>query len=245
MIKTRLLRFGILALLTTVVYAYADQDSKAPVRTESASQSPSKTVHTAGQGDPEQPGVTVRNPRYRLRYGDSIELKFPITPEFDQTVAVQPDGFISLLQVDDLHVEGKTKSELIEALRKAYGRILHEPEIMARLLEFEKPYFVAGGEVKNPGKYDMNGGITVAQAVNIAGGITTSAKHSQVYLFRRVSDEWTQVTEVDIKSMFNKADLTEDLHLQPGDLVYVPKSRIAKMKEFLPRIPLVVHLPGL
>jgi len=180
-----------------------------------------------------------------LRYGDSIELKFPVTPEFDQTVAVQPDGYISLLQLDDLHVEGKTKSELIEALRKAYGRILREPEIMARLLEFEKPYFVAGGEVKNPGKYDMNGGITVAQAVNIAGGITTSAKHSQIYLFRRVSDEWTQVTQVDIKKMFNKADLSEDLHLQPGDLVYVPKSTIAKIREFLPRIPLVVHLPGL
>jgi polysaccharide export outer membrane protein len=245
MIEIRILRFGVLALLTTAMYGFAAQDSKAPVGTEGASQGPSQAVHTAGQGDTNQPSVTVRNPRYRLRYGDSIELKFPITPEFDQTVAVQPDGYISLLQLDDLHVEGKTKSELIEALRKSYGRILHEPEIMARLLEFEKPYFVAGGEVKNPGKYDMNGGITVAQAVSIAGGITTSAKHSQIYLFRRVSDEWTQVTEVDIKSMFNKADLTEDLHLQPGDLVYVPKSRIAKIKDFLPKIPLVIRLPGM
>jgi hypothetical protein len=45
--------------------------------------------------------------------------------------------------------------------------------------------------------------------------------------------------------MFNKADLTEDLHLQPGDLVYVPKSRIAKIRDFIPKIPLVIRLPGM
>jgi polysaccharide export outer membrane protein len=164
-----------------------------------------------------------------------MELKFPITPEFDQTVIIQPDGYINLLQVGDLHVEGKTTSELIEGIRVAYRKLLHEPEITVKLLEFEKPYFVAGGEVGKPGRYDMRGDMTVAQAVNVAGGFTTAAKHSQVLLFRRVSDEWVRVIELDLKKMFNKADLTEDLHLQPGDMVFVPKSRMAKIKEYIPK----------
>ncbi|HEU0004751.1 MAG TPA: SLBB domain-containing protein, partial [Terriglobia bacterium] len=89
-----------------------------------------------------------------------------------------------------------------------------------------------------PGKYELRGDTTVGQAVNIAGGLTSSAKHSQVLLFRRVSDEWVQVTELDLKKMFNAPDITEDLHLRPGDMVFVPKNRISKITQFMPRMRL-------
>jgi polysaccharide biosynthesis/export protein len=238
MIDTRVLRLGILALLTTAMYASADQDRQAAA-VPSTSQGPSKSVQTPVQGDLDRPALQPRNPLYRLRWGDTLEIKFPVTPEFDQTVTIQPDGYVSLLQLNDVHVEGKTKPELIEFLRTAYAKILREPEITVRLLEFEKPYFVAGGQLNHPGKYDMRGDMTVAQAVNIAGGFTDSAKHSQVLLYRRVSDEWVQVTALDLKRMFDKADLKEDLHLQPGDMVFVPKNRLAKIKEFMPKFTLI------
>ena len=37
-----------------------------------------------------------RRPLYRLRKSDVIEIDFPLVPEFNQTVTVQPDGFIGL-----------------------------------------------------------------------------------------------------------------------------------------------------
>jgi polysaccharide biosynthesis/export protein len=234
MVILRVLRYGILAFLAAVMAASADQDRQKAIAPDAA-QVPGQGVHAPSESNSDQPVLQTRNPRYRLRWGDTMELKFPITPEFDQTVIIQPDGYINLLQVGDLHVEGKTTSELIEGIRVAYRKLLHEPEITVKLLEFEKPYFVAGGEVGKPGRYDMRGDMTVAQAVNVAGGFTTAAKHSQVLLFRRVSDEWVRVIELDLKKMFNKADLTEDLHLQPGDLVFVPKSRMAKIKEYIPK----------
>ncbi len=40
------------------------------------------------------PGFRERNPRYRLRKGDSFELDFAMTPDFNQTITVQPDGYI-------------------------------------------------------------------------------------------------------------------------------------------------------
>ena len=164
MIDTRVLRLGILALLTTAMYASADQDRQAAA-VPSTSQSPSKSVQAPVQGDLDRPALQPRNPLYRLRWGDTLEIKFPVTPEFDQTVTIQPDGYVSLLQLNDVHVEGKTKPELIEFLRTAYAKILREPEITVRLLEFEKPYFVAGGQLNHPGKYDMRGDMTVAQGV--------------------------------------------------------------------------------
>ena len=56
------------------------------------------------------PTLQERNPRYQLCKGDVIEVNFSITPEFNQTLTVQPDGYIALRDVGDVHVEGQTNS---------------------------------------------------------------------------------------------------------------------------------------
>jgi hypothetical protein len=70
-----------------------------------------------------------------------------LTPELNQTVNVQPDGFITLLGVGDLHVEGQIVPDVRESIRAAYAKTLHSPILTVRLIEFEKPYFIVGGEV--------------------------------------------------------------------------------------------------
>jgi len=58
-----------------------------------------------------QPVLQHRDPRYELCKGDIFELTFPFTPEFNQTVTVHPDGFITLTGLGDLHLAGKTVPE--------------------------------------------------------------------------------------------------------------------------------------
>ena len=99
-----------------------------------------------------RPVAAERYPRYLLRVTDVLQITFPISPEYDQTVAIQPDGYISLRGVGDLYIEGKSLPELIEALRKTYQQFLHDPIITVELKDFEKPYFIAGGEFGHPGK---------------------------------------------------------------------------------------------
>src|SRR5207249_4925094 len=82
---------------------------------------------------------------------------------------------------------------LVYLLRTSYAKILHDPVINVELKDFEKPYFIVGGEVGHPGKFDLRGDTSVAQAVAIAGGLRDSAKHSQILLFHRVPDGWLQV----------------------------------------------------
>jgi polysaccharide export outer membrane protein len=181
-----------------------------------------------------QPAFQLRHPRYQLRPTDTVELSFAFTPEFNQTVTVQPDGYVSLKDVGDLYVHGNSVPELQKMLNAAYSKLLNDPVISVVLKDFEKPYFVAGGELRNPGKYEMRGTTTVTEAVTMAGGFTGSAKHSEVLLFRRVSEGWVQVTRVDVKRMLHAKNLREDLHLRPGDMVFVPKNRVSKIKEWLP-----------
>ncbi len=175
-----------------------------------------------------------RNARYQLCKGDVFDLSFPFTAEFNQTVTVQPDGYITLSGLGDLYVAGKTIPEMKKLLQTEYGKILHDPVINVVMRDFEKPYFIAGGEVAHPGKYDMRADTTLTEAIEVAGGFTQSSKHSQVLLFRRVSNNWVEVKRFDVKKMFQAGNLSEDLHLQPGDMFFVPQNRISKIGKYLP-----------
>lgn len=188
----------------------------------------------AGTGSGRLPLLQHRNQRYQLHSADVLELTFPLTPEFNQTVTVQPDGYITLRGAEDIRVEGQTLPEVSNSLRIAYSRVLHDPVINIGLKDFEKPYFIVGGEVGHPGKFDLRDDTSAAQAVAIAGGFKDSAKHSQVLLFHRVPHGWMQAKRLNLKKMLNEANLEEDAYLQPGDFLYVPKNTFSKIQRFIP-----------
>lgn len=181
------------------------------------------------------PALTgVRRPQYRLRKSDVVEIRFTFSPEFDQTVTIMPDGFVALKNVGELVAEGLTLAELREAVRSAYSSLLRDPEVSVLLKDFERPFFIAGGQVGRPGKYELRSPTTVTEAVAIAGGFTEAAKHSQVVLFRRVLAGVVEAHVLNLKSMLASRNLEEDIQLQPGDMLYVPQNRISKIKKFLP-----------
>lgn len=192
------------------------------------------TEYSANSPDEAKPALQKRGWRYTVHPSDTLQLTFPLTPEFNQTIIVQPDGYISLLGVGNLLVTGQTLPELTELLQKTYGKTLRDPVIFVDVKDFEKPYFVVGGQVGHPGKFDWRGEVTVTQAVALAGGFLDTAKHSQVLLFRRVSDEWAEAKLVNVKKMINARNLREDPVLQPGDMLYVPKNALSKIKPFIP-----------
>jgi polysaccharide export outer membrane protein len=180
------------------------------------------------------PDLRKRNLRYRINPSDTLEVTFTLTPDFNQTITVQPDGYITLRDVGDLPAAGTTLPELTESIKAAYSKILRDPLISVYAKDFEKPYFVVGGEVGKPGKFDWRGDLTLTQAIAIAGGFTDASKHSQVVLFRRVSDQWTEARIINVKKMLNSRDLREDPGLKPGDMLFVPKNALSKIKPFLP-----------
>jgi len=196
----------------------------------------SDVSNNAPQANPNETGNDLhkRNWRYRVNPSDILELTFALTPEFNQTVIVQPDGYISLRGVGDVSAAGQTLPELTESLKAAYSKILQDPEIAIDPKEFEKPFFTVGGQVGKPGKFDWYGDITLTQAIAIAGGFTEASKHSQVLLFRRVSDQWTEARIINVKKMMSARNLQEDPELKPGDMLFVPKNALSKIKPFLP-----------
>jgi polysaccharide export outer membrane protein len=190
-----------------------------------------KTGGADGLGNPLLGGE--RRPLYRLHPSDVVEVTFTVAPEFNQTLTVQPDGYVTLKDAGLVRAQGLSVQEFGEAVQKAYTGYLHEPQATVVLKDFERPYFVVGGEVGKPGKYELRSDTTVAEAVQIAGGLTQQAKHSQVVLFRRVDDDLVEARLLNLKKMLKENGLKEDAHLRAGDMVYVPQNQISKIARYL------------
>jgi polysaccharide export outer membrane protein len=174
-----------------------------------------------------------RNPRYKICRDDVLLFSFPLSPEWNQKVTVQPDGFISLQGAGEIRVEGLTVPESVEAVKKAYAGTLHDPIIDLDLADFQKPFFTVTGQVGKPGQYDLRYDITVTQAIAVAGGFETTAK-DQVFLYRAVSSNWAEVHEIKLKDILRGKNIGEDVHLRPGDMIYVPENKITKFRRYVP-----------
>ncbi len=243
--KWRLIHGGLLcAVIATLVAHSASQE-----RTRSTN-TPSELPTTSGMADGTDEGATKnqspaltgeRRPPYRLHRSDIMNVNFTFSPEYNQTVSVQPDGFIALRGAQPVRAEGMTIAQLVETVRAEYSATLNDPEIAILLQDFAKPYFSAMGEVGRPGKYEMRDDITLSEALALAGGFTPQAKHSQVVVFRKVNDQVVESHLVNLKQMLNTRSLTEEMHLQTGDFIYVPKNSISKIRQYLPTSSLSMY----
>lgn len=185
-------------------------------------------------GPPEsRPALAQRYPRYVIQRQDVLLLSFPITPELNQTVTVQPDGFVNLQTAGSLHVQGLTVPQLVDAVKEAYKGILHDPIVDVDLKDFQKPFFTVSGQVGKPGQYELRQDITVAEAIAVAGGMAPTAK-TQIFLFHRASNDWFEVEKIDLKDILKGKKLNEDATVKPGDMIYVPESFITKFKKYVP-----------
>jgi polysaccharide export outer membrane protein len=177
--------------------------------------------------------TTVTEDRYRLQPGDVLDVQFRYSPEFNQTVTVQPDGYISLEITGDLKVAGFTIEETRRAVLRQASKRLADPVAAIVLKEFQRPYFIVAGEVATPNKFEMRERVTALQAIMLAGGMKETAKSSQVVVFRKINSDTAEVKLLNLKNIRRTSDLENDLTLQAGDMVFVPRDKISKIERFM------------
>lgn len=180
-----------------------------------------------------QPQPGERYPRYRINRSDVLNLSFPLSPEFNQTITVQPDGFVTLQGAGSIRILGLTVPETSEAIKRAYAKILHEPIIDVDLKDFQKAYFIVTGQVTKPGQYDLRYDLTASEAIAIAGGFMPTAK-TRVYLYHRSTDGWLQARELKLKDFLHGKNVNEDVQIRSGDMIFVPEKTITKVRKYIP-----------
>ena len=124
--RMKLTRLLVLSIIAWSLEAAAQQ----PGLQFASANGTSVTTGSGTAGGEWSPALTgERRPLYRLHMSDVVEISFTFAPEFNQSLTVQPDGFVTLKDVPETYVEGMTLPQFQEAIKLAYAGILHEPEV--------------------------------------------------------------------------------------------------------------------
>ncbi len=180
---------------------------------------------------------------YRLGFGDVVEIKFFNNSEYNDVVAVRPDGKITLQRIGDVDVVNMRVSQLDSIITESYREILVDPEATVIVREFGGQSVYVMGEVMHPGRYDITKGMSLLRAITTAGGPLGSAKMNSVVLLR--GNERLNLTAERINLMPGNLEtlLNNDVEIRPYDLVYVPKTFIADLETFVSQFYKVVVPP--
>lgn len=194
---------------------------------------PSKSAATPAQMSAEQceANATIQasaaQEGYRIQPGDQLGLDFYMNSEFNDTVTVNPDGKVTLRMVGPIQAAGLTPDQLAASIDKAYSTELRNPGAVVHVHNMPGREIYVEGQVSKPGSFPLQPGMTMVQALALAGGVTDSADTETTVLIRRDACGQPQGSKVDLSSAINKPGTGGDVALMPHDVIVVPRSRIA------------------
>jgi polysaccharide export outer membrane protein len=193
----------------------------------------SQQATPAGQAT-SQANVTVENvqPTYLIQVGDQLDIKLFYNSELNEQVTVRPDGRISLQLANEVIAAGLTPEELRATLVHTYATQLKDPELSVIVRSFSSQKLFVDGEVGHPGLLNLSGPTRVLDAISEAGGVKTTARTQEVLIIRRGVQK-SEVLKVNLKHLLKAKYADEDVLLRPYDVVYVPKSHIANLNQWI------------
>ncbi|MDA8307017.1 MAG: polysaccharide export protein [Deltaproteobacteria bacterium] len=170
---------------------------------------------------------------YRIAPGDKLSVKLFYNPDLNQDVRVQPDGTISLMLVNEVKAAGLTTEELRKTLTKDYGKYLQQPNLTVVVIQSAGNRIFVGGEVRKPSMELLTGPTTVLDAIDMAGGFSPTARTDDVIVLRRGANNKPFEIALNTQKAMKGADLSQNIYLQPYDMVIVPRSHIANVDQWV------------
>jgi polysaccharide export outer membrane protein len=146
---------------------------------------------------------------------------------------VRPDGYVSFPIIDDAMAGGRTVPELKEILTKQYQAQVDNLTITLSLYTMKANLVYIFGDVAKPGSYLVDGTNNITQIVSRAGGFLDTAEKSTVLVISRDKKRRPWGRLVNVEKIIYDGDISQDLVLNQYDVVYVPKSRIARSNLFV------------
>ncbi|NIM99450.1 MAG: sugar transporter [candidate division Zixibacteria bacterium] len=185
---------------------------------------------------PTEPGEASRRKikkEYYIQAGDILDVKFYYHPKLNETVVIRPDGRISLQLIGEVPAAELTPSELNKIIKKKYTRYLKDPEVVVIVKGFGGQQVYVGGEVMRPGVVPLVGNTTALQAILNVGGFRETAYPGSVIIISKGPKAKPIVQKLDLLSVVSGKAPGNDVLLKPFDVVYVPKTFIAKANKFV------------
>ena len=170
---------------------------------------------------------------YIIQPGDELAIDFYLNPEFNDQVAVSPDGKITLRLIGAVQAGGITPPQLAQTIDHKYLSELRSPDAVVHVKNMPARQVYVQGQVNKPGAFPLETGMTALQAIADAGGVTSDADDDSVVLIRRDACGRAAGERLDVASAVKNPGNGEDAALMPYDVLVVPRSRIADIDLFV------------
>ena len=163
--------------------------------------------------------------------GDQIYLKALSYEDLNGTMTVAQDGRINVSLLGSVRAAGLTLQQLDDSLTTRYSSYFRNFDLAVVLVESAARNVYVLGQVRNPGRFAFGSGDRVVHSLVLAGGLMETARENSIILMRRDPGGTDHAYRLDFARL-HQALAPKDIYLQPGDLVYVPKSRFRTFTDF-------------
>lgn len=174
---------------------------------------------------------TVKAPKtskenYKISPSDLIEVTVFREDELNRAIRVNQDGEISFPFVGTVKVGGKSVIEAEKTLSSGLSEYIKNPQVTIFIKEYSARQVYVLGEVKNPGAFPLptESGMTVLEAISLAGGFTPIAAQDRTRVIRNDTDGKPQNFTIPVSAITKNGQKDKDLPLVPSDVVFVPQS---------------------
>ncbi|MBE0656770.1 MAG: polysaccharide biosynthesis/export family protein [Bryobacteraceae bacterium] len=153
---------------------------------------------------------------YVIGAQDVLGIRVWREPELSGSVAVRPDGKITLPLVGDIDAAGFTPEALTVRVAESLGKILNKPEVTISVVSVQSKRYFLSGKVGRGGGVPLVVPTTVLQALSSAG-LGEWAKKSKIIIMRG-----TQRIKFNYDEVIKGKKLEQNIFLQDGDHIFVP-----------------------
>lgn len=164
---------------------------------------------------------TAANRDYIIGPGDLIGIEVWKDQTLTRTAVVLPDGKISMPLIGELQAGGRTVAALKNEINDKLSQFVPEPVLTIEVKQCNSMHIYVLGRVNTPGRSALVSNINVLQALAMAGGLNPFAKSDQIQLFR-YENGTTTIFPFDYDAVTKGKNLSENIELRRGDVIYVP-----------------------
>lgn len=165
-----------------------------------------------------------------LGTGDTVDIEVYRHEDLKKSLRIDENGKINFPLVGDVEVAGLNAFQLRSKLQEALSKYVVDPQVIVSVkgMHGQKVYVL--GEVAKPGVFDLDTPMSVLEAISNAGGFTLDAKNETVVVVRGRTKP--QLVKLDLESALKRGDISQDIQLKGGDIVFVPPTFIADASRF-------------
>jgi polysaccharide export outer membrane protein len=131
----------------------------------------------------------------------------------------------------DVQASGLSIFQVRDSIRDGLSRYIVNPQVSVSILSAQSQKIIVLGEVRSPGFFPSDMPMSLVEVVARAGGVTADAEQRNVLLIRGGMEN-PDVKVLNLEKVLKTGDLTENVVVRGGDIVYMPRSTIADVSKF-------------